>query len=107
MKLLLDFLPLLLFFGTFKYADSHKDWAAQFATDNFGFLVSDGKVGPDKAAVHLATVVVVLATLAWASFKAFGTTGLILIFTLAQGIYLSRHLPEARPETKPEGGDKP
>ncbi|WP_310390273.1 septation protein A [Roseateles sp.] len=216
MKLLLDFLPLLLFFGSFKYADANKDWAAQFATDNFGFLVSGGKVGPDEAAVLLATVVVMLATLtqalilklrgkkidlmlwislglvvtlggatiwfhnatfikwkptglywamavafwaaqafwgknlikamlgaelvlpdfvwktlnrawvlffaalgvlniyvaynfstsAWANFKAFGTTGLILVFTLAQAIYLSRHLPETKPEDK-EGVDKP
>ncbi|MCV2370180.1 septation protein A [Roseateles oligotrophus] len=217
MKLLLDFLPLLLFFGSFKYADTHKDWAAQFATDNFGFLVSGGKVGPDEAAVLLATVVVMLATLtqaliiklrgkkidlmlwislglvvtlggatiwfhnatfikwkptglywamatvfwasqafwdknlikamlgaelelpdpvwktlnrawvlffaalgvlniyvaynfstsAWANFKAFGTTGLILVFTLAQGIYLSRHLPEPQAEEEEKGGKKP
>ncbi|MCV2357182.1 septation protein A [Paucibacter sp. B2R-40] len=216
MKLLLDFLPLLLFFGTFKYADAHKDWAAQFATDNFGFLVSGGKVGPDEAAVLLATVVVMLATLtqalilklrgkkidlmlwislglvvtlggatiwfhnatfikwkptglywamatvfwasqafwgknlikamlgaelelpdfvwktlnrawvlffaalgvlniyvaynystsAWANFKAFGTTGLILVFTLAQGIYMSRYLPEAKPDAAPEDATK-
>jgi intracellular septation protein len=217
MKLLLDFLPLLLFFGTFKYADAHKDWAAQFATDHFGFLVSGGKVGPDEAAVLLATVVVMLATLtqalilklrgkkidlmlwislglvvtlggatiwfhnatfikwkptglywamamvfwasqafwsknlikamlgaelelpdfvwktlnrawvlffaalgvlniyvaynystsAWANFKAFGTTGLILVFTVAQGIYMSRYLPEAKPEEKAQEGKQP
>ena len=33
MKLLLDFLPILLFFGAFKYAEGHKDWAATFATE--------------------------------------------------------------------------
>ena len=38
MKLLLDFLPIILFFATFKYADGHKDWAAQFASEHFGFL---------------------------------------------------------------------
>ena len=32
MKLLFDFLPILLFFGAFKYAEGHKDWAAAFAT---------------------------------------------------------------------------
>jgi intracellular septation protein len=217
MKLFFDFLPLLLFFGSFKYADANKDWAAQFATDNFGFLVSGGKVGPDEAAVLLATVVVMLATLtqalilklrgkkidlmlwvslglvvtlggatiwfhnatfikwkptglywamavafwaaqafwgknliqamlgaelqlpdfvwktlnrawvlffaalgvlniyvaysfstsAWANFKAFGTTGLILVFTLAQGIYMSRYLPDSKPDTEEEGSKKP
>jgi intracellular septation protein len=64
MKLLLDFLPLLLFFGTFKYAEGHKDWAATFASDNFGAIVSGGVVGPDEAPVLLATLVVIVATLA-------------------------------------------
>ncbi len=64
MKLLVDFLPILLFFATFKFAGADKDWASAFATDHFGFLVSGGKVGHDEAPVLLATVVVVAATLA-------------------------------------------
>ena len=64
MKLLLDFLPILLFFGAFKYAEGHKDWAASFATEHLGFMVAGGVVGPVEAPVLLATVVVVLATLA-------------------------------------------
>ena len=64
MKLLLDFLPILFFFGTFKYAEGHKDWAAALASDNLGFMVSGGVVGPAEAPVLLATVVVILATLA-------------------------------------------
>ena len=64
MKLLLDFLPILLFFGAFKYAEGHKDWAATFATEHLGFMVAGGQVGPSEAPVLLATVVVVLATLA-------------------------------------------
>ncbi|MFY7865798.1 septation protein A [Roseateles sp.] len=214
MKLFLDFLPLILFFGTFKYAESHKEWAAAFATEHFGFLVSGGSVGLEEGPVLLATLVVMLATLtqvliiklrgkkidlmlwislglvvilggatvwfhnetfikwkptglywamalvfwasqafwgknliktmmgaelqlpslvwlnlnrawvlffasmgalnlyvaynystsAWANFKAFGTTGLILVFTVAQGLYLSRHLPD--PSDK-DGGDTP
>ena len=63
MTLLLDFLPLLLFFGTFKIADSHKEAAAAFASEHFGFMVSGGVVGPDVAAVLLATLVVIAATL--------------------------------------------
>ncbi|MBS0445025.1 MAG: septation protein A [Proteobacteria bacterium] len=62
MKLLLDFLPLVLFFGTFKYADHHADWAARFATDHFGYLVSGGVVGTEEAPVLLATLVVAAAT---------------------------------------------
>lgn len=64
MKLLLDFLPIILFFGTFKYAEAEKAWAADFATRHLGFVVSGGKVGPGEAPVLLATVVVIVATLA-------------------------------------------
>ena len=63
MKLLLDFLPILLFFGTFKYTESHKEWAAAFATEHLGFLVAGGTVGIAEAPVMLATVVVVIASL--------------------------------------------
>ena len=64
MKLLLDFLPIILFFAAFKYAEGQKDWAAAFATEHLGFLVSGGVVGPAEAPVLLATVVVIVATLA-------------------------------------------
>ena len=64
MKLLLDFLPIFLFFGTFKYAEKNADWAAAFATEHFGFLVSGGAVGPKEGPVLLATLVVIAATLA-------------------------------------------
>lgn len=63
MKLLFDFLPILLFFGAFKYAERQQDWAAQFATEHLGFIVSGGIVGPNEAPVLLATVVVIIATL--------------------------------------------
>jgi intracellular septation protein len=64
MKLLFDFLPIVLFFGTFKYAEAHKDWAAAFATGQFGFLVAGGTVGSAEAPVLLATLAVIAATLA-------------------------------------------
>ncbi|MEO5696272.1 MAG: inner membrane-spanning protein YciB, partial [Burkholderiaceae bacterium] len=62
MKLLFDFLPLILFFGMFKYAEGHADWSASFATEHLGFIVSGGIVGTEEAPVLLATVVVILAT---------------------------------------------
>ena len=64
MKLLFDFLPIALFFGMFKYAEGNKDWAASTATEWLGFMVSGGVVGPAEAPVLLATVVVIIATLA-------------------------------------------
>lgn len=212
MKILLDFLPILLFFATFKYAEGHTDWAAAFATEHLGFLVAGGQVGTSEAPVLLATVVVIFASLAqvawlkargkkvdlmlwislalvvvlggltvwlhsetfikwkptglywamglsflisqfafrrnllklmlgeqlqlpervwtrlslawvgffalmgvlnlwvafnfstgtWVNFKLFGGIGLMLLFTLAQGLYISRHLPEE----PAEGADK-
>ena len=64
MKLLADFLPIILFFAAFKIAGNDKDAGAAFASEHFGFLVSGGSVGPGEAPVLLATVVVILATLA-------------------------------------------
>jgi intracellular septation protein len=64
MKLLFDFLPILLFFGSYKYADSHKDWALAFANGHFSGLVSGGQIAPDDAPILLATLVVIVATLA-------------------------------------------
>ncbi|MHB1200771.1 MAG: septation protein A [Polaromonas sp.] len=64
MKILFDFLPIVLFFGTFKYAEGSRDWAASTATEWLGFMVSGGVVGPVEAPVLLATVVVIVATLA-------------------------------------------
>ena len=64
MKILLDFLPIILFFGMFKYAEGHADWAARFARAHFGFIVSGGVVGTEEAPVLLATLVVIVATTA-------------------------------------------
>lgn len=72
MKLLIDFLPVFLFFATYKYAHMNKEWAASFAAAHFGFLVSGGEVGPDEAPVLLATLVVIAATLlqvAWLKLR--------------------------------------
>lgn len=64
MKLLFDFLPIILFFATFKFAEGNKEWAADFASRHMGGLVAGGTVTPTEAPVMLATLVVILATLA-------------------------------------------
>jgi len=68
MKILLDFLPILLFFGTFKFAERDAQGAADFATRHFGSLVSGGVVGPTEGPVLLATLVVIVATLVQIAF---------------------------------------
>jgi intracellular septation protein len=62
MKLLLDFLPLVFFFATYKIAGANADAAAALATHWLGGWVSGGAVGPKEAPVLLATVVVIFAT---------------------------------------------
>jgi len=62
MKIFFDFLPLLLFFAVGKYADHNAEWAARFATEHFGFMVSGGVVGTEEASALLATIVVIFAT---------------------------------------------
>jgi intracellular septation protein len=64
MKLLFDFLPLILFFATFKYGEGHKDWAAAFSNLHFSALTSGGVVAPDQAPMLLATLATIAATLA-------------------------------------------
>jgi intracellular septation protein len=63
MKLLLDFLPLVFFFATYKVAGANPDAAAALATQWMGGWVSGGAVGPKEAPVLLATVVVIIGTL--------------------------------------------
>jgi len=62
MKILFDLLPIILFFATFKWAEGHKELAAQWLTEHLGFAVSGGMVGMTEAPTLLATVVVVAAT---------------------------------------------
>lgn len=64
MKLLFDFLPIILFFVAFRVASSRATEAAAWATQVLGFAVSGGVVGPDEAPVLIATAVVIIATLA-------------------------------------------
>ena len=64
MKFLFDFLPIALFFGSFKFAEAERAWAADITTRYLGFAVSGGQVGPQEAPVLLATAVVIAATLA-------------------------------------------
>jgi len=61
--MLLDFLPIVLFFVTYFVANADAEAAARFATEHLGAVVSGGIVVPEVAPVLLATVVVCGATL--------------------------------------------
>ena len=61
--MLLDFLPIVLFFVSYFVANADAEAAARFATEHLGAIVSGGLVVPEVAPVLLATVVVCAATL--------------------------------------------
>lgn len=62
MKLLIDFLPIILFFAAFRWGEGHKDALAVYLTQHIGFLVSGGVVSVKQAPVFLATLVVMIAS---------------------------------------------
>jgi intracellular septation protein len=68
MKLLFDLFPVILFFATFKYYGSNPEGAAALAGSLLGSAVLDVKQAP----ILLATVVVIVATMAqiaWVHFR--------------------------------------
>lgn len=68
MKFLFDLFPVILFFAAFKYAGSHPDAAADWV----GTLLGGAAVNTAQAPILLATVVVILATMAqiaWVHFR--------------------------------------
>ncbi len=60
MKLLFDLFPVILFFGAFKYSEKHPETAADLLTSLLGSAAVDLKQAP----ILLATVVVIVATVA-------------------------------------------
>jgi intracellular septation protein len=68
MKLLFDLFPVILFFATFKFAEKDPGWAADWVATLLGGAAVDIKQAP----ILLATVVVIVATIAqiaWVHFR--------------------------------------
>ena len=61
-KFLFDMLPVILFFGMYKYGESNQEWAHGIVTDHLGFLISGGAVAATQAPILLATFVTIVAT---------------------------------------------
>ncbi|MDY3116370.1 MAG: septation protein A [Sutterella sp.] len=59
MKLFFDLFPIVLFFGVFKWAGSHGDAAAQWASQYLGAGIT-----PESAPILLATATAILASIA-------------------------------------------
>jgi intracellular septation protein len=60
MKILLDFLPIIAFFASYKWASGHAALVAAWLTQHFGSLVAGGVVGDKEAPTMLATLLVVV-----------------------------------------------
>ncbi len=68
MKLLFDLFPVILFFATFKYSEKNPELAASWVSSLIGSAAVDPKIAP----ILLATVVVIIATIAqiaWVAFR--------------------------------------
>ena len=61
-KFLFDMLPVILFFGIYKYGENHQDWAHSLTTNYLGGLVSGSGVPASQSPILLATAVTILAT---------------------------------------------
>lgn len=64
MKFLFDVFPVILFFLSFKWGESHPETARQYAEQFLSGLTSGGVAAPDLAPIMLATALTVLASLA-------------------------------------------
>lgn len=68
MKLLFDLFPVILFFVAFKYSEKNPELAASWVSS----LIGSAAVDPKMAPILLATVVVIVATvaqIAWVAFR--------------------------------------
>jgi intracellular septation protein len=62
MKFLFDLFPIVLFFGVFRWGESHKQEAGAFAAQYLSAFVAGGIVSAEQAPIMLATVVGIVAT---------------------------------------------
>lgn len=61
-KFLFDMLPVILFFGIYKYGESNQDWSHGLVSDYLGFLIAGGTVPPSQSPILLATAATIVAT---------------------------------------------
>jgi len=64
MKFLFDLFPVILFFGVFKWAETHTNAAQDLLTHYLSGLMSGGAVMASQAPILLATAVAIIASLA-------------------------------------------
>jgi intracellular septation protein len=62
-KFLFDLLPVILFFGAYKLAQSFPERSQAFANDWLGSLVADGRIPADQTAILVATAVAIVVSI--------------------------------------------
>jgi len=68
MKFLFDIFPLLVFFGSYKYAGSHEEAAQAFINTHLSTFISGGAVTAAQAPIIIATLVGIVATMLQISY---------------------------------------
>lgn len=68
MKFLFDVFPVILFFITYKWGESHSEVAQQLATQFLSNFVSGGSPNTEQSPILLATAVTIIASIAQISF---------------------------------------
>jgi intracellular septation protein len=63
MKFLFDIFPLLVFFGSYKYAGSHEQAAQELINTHLSGLISGGAVTAAQAPIIVATIIGIIATM--------------------------------------------
>lgn len=64
MKFLFDLLPVILFFGVFKWAEGNTETAHAFASQYLSGLISGGEMSASQAPILLATAIAIIASFA-------------------------------------------
>lgn len=64
MKFLFDLLPVIIFFSVFKWGEGHADSAQTLISQYFSGLISGGVITVDQAPILLATVVMIVVSVA-------------------------------------------
>lgn len=64
MKFLFDLLPVIIFFSVFKWGEGHTDSAQALISQYFSGLISGGAITADQAPILLATVVMIVVSVA-------------------------------------------
>ena len=90
MKFLFDLLPVILFFGIFKWGEGHQDAAHSIVAQYMGGLISGGTVLPAQAPILLATIVLCIASalqIAYLLARGKKVDGLLWVSTVIMALF--------------------